>query len=82
MALELVSLEELKEGDLILIDWVHEGELGVLTVEEVTEDGEILFEEVGLDYLPPDSERIVRVAKQEQELRIIMFNSTILTKNG
>jgi hypothetical protein len=43
--MEIVSIEDLKKGDIILTEGFNDNELFVLTVSKITEDGLIIPKE-------------------------------------
>jgi hypothetical protein len=71
--MEIVSIEDLKKGDIILTDGFNDNELFVLTVSKITEDGLIIPKELGgMDYCPEDPEQIVRLGRSKTKLKFII----------
>lgn len=70
--MEIVSIEDLKRGDVILTEGFNDNELFVLTVQKITEDGLIIPKELnGMDYCPEDPEQIVRLGRSKTKLKFI-----------
>ncbi|SDG67300.1 hypothetical protein SAMN05421827_109111 [Pedobacter terrae] len=59
--MEILRIDEITVGDIILIDAAGQGEYMIVTVAEVSIDDESIIpkELSGLDYSPPDSSSIV-----------------------
>lgn len=64
--MELVEINELEEGDVILIEGQEEGEIYVVTVKEVYDELIIPAELGGLDYSPPNPYSIIRLNRNHR----------------
>lgn len=64
--IEIISIEELKKGDIILCPGFDDDTLFMLTVKRITKDNLIIPTELGgMDYAPEDSNQIVRIGKDK-----------------
>lgn len=68
--MEIVSMEDLKKGDKILIEGFQEGDHFIRTVKKVYKDGILTFDETPLDFAPEDPEQIVRLGRKGNEVNI------------
>jgi molybdopterin-guanine dinucleotide biosynthesis protein len=65
--IEIIEVNQLKPGDIILIEGFNESEFNLVTVEDISEDGLIVPEEMGgMDYCPEDSDQIVRLGNKNE----------------
>lgn len=73
--MEVVSIEELIIGDIILINGWEDDEVYVVTIESINiQDGSIIPEGLGgLDYTPDDYNSIVRLGSSADKIRIEIF---------
>ena len=72
--IEIVKLEGLDPGDIILID--RDGAIEPVTVKEITEDNLIIpVEYGGLDYAPEDPGNIVKIG--EDKVRLILKSKSL-----
>lgn len=65
--IEITSVDQLKEGDTILIDGMKDSEVIIVEVESI--DGNLIIPKGlgGLDYCPEDPECIVRIGRNAEE---------------
>mgnify|MGYP001025804339 CR=1 FL=1 len=73
--MEVVSIEELNPGDIILINGWEDDEIYVVTIDKVNvKENLIVPEELGgLDYTPDDYNSIVRLGSSADQIRIKIF---------
>lgn len=67
--MEVVSIEDLEAGDVILIAGMEENEICIVTVEKVLLDEYLIIPEEfgGMDYSPEQPEKITRLATKQSE---------------
>lgn len=65
--IEITSVDQLKEGDTILIEGMEDSEVLVVEVESI--DGNLIIPKGlgGLDYCPEDPESIIRIGRKKEE---------------
>ncbi|MEK6829065.1 MAG: hypothetical protein AABY15_02980 [Nanoarchaeota archaeon] len=74
--IEVVSIDDLKRGDIILLEGTRDGEVCIATVDKKPKDGLIIPREFGgLDYAPEDPDAIVRIGTSKDVPRITLMAS-------
>lgn len=70
--IEIVRIEDLRKGDIILIEGIGEGEVNVVTIHKVDAKNFLIIpkEMSGLDYAPEDPDNIVRIGTKERKPKI------------
>lgn len=78
--MEIVSVEKIKKGDVVIIPDFEDNTFRVVSVEKNLNDGTLLI--MGFDYHPEDPEQIVRIGtKKEHPTLLISSNSIALGLN-
>ena len=72
--LEVIPIDLLNVGDLILIEHYSPNTLIIVTIVEVDlNSNSLLFEEISLDYTPEDPDKIIKLTPPHGELPVTLI---------
>jgi hypothetical protein len=79
--IEIVNINQIHKGDIILISGTNENSTIIITVKKITNNGLIIPKEMnGLDICPEYMDNIVRIGtSKEQPWLTLLSESVILT---
>lgn len=74
MALEIISIYDVSEGDILLFEGFKDNEIIIITVSEVTEDLLIIPKELGgIDICPENPDTILRIGTIEEIPKVTLL---------
>lgn len=74
---QVVRIEDLKHGDIIIIEGINDM-VSIVTVDEVFYDRITIKEFGGMDFYPPDEDSVVRIGRLHDEPFVALYSERLI----